>query len=73
LQEYTFVGPLKNFIAEFCILRNLTFDLISSSNQGGVFMPTPLKVGGHKAFAFSGIQDFCSTYISLLVYNYQVN
>jgi hypothetical protein len=32
-------------------------------------MPTPLKVGGHIAFAFSGILEFRFTTSSLPVYN----
>jgi hypothetical protein len=32
-------------------------------------MPTPLKVGGHIAFAFSGILEFHFTTSSLPVYN----
>jgi hypothetical protein len=33
------------------------------------FMPTPLKVGGHIAFAFTGIPEFRFTTSSLPFYN----
>jgi hypothetical protein len=35
-----------------------------------IFIPTPLKVGGHIAFAFSGILEFRTTTSSLRVYNW---